>query len=199
MDFVLKIVDLYWIEQTIDNDEDLCLHGHVFVQIGNTIVDTGTKDDWTLSVGAYRMLHSIYRNHCAEDLYTGYFLTCCGHGMWVDKKTGALIISDCPYGLNWSVTHQGDNVHLTTEAGEQVTMALTTYREIVFAFADQIEAFYQSNSPKTFYDAESKNAFHQFWSEWQALRNGNTTEIFSKKQNSSIITKIISRIKPNKT
>ena len=171
MGFELRILDLFWLKG-LDDCEDLCLHGHVFVQIGEEVVDDGAKSDWTLSVSAYRMLRTIYENHDANDLKTELLITCCGHSMLVDGKTEQLIIFDCPHGINWSVIHEGGNVCLTTKANTQATIPCATYRDIIFAFADQIERFYQSCAPKTFYDIEDEKAFQKFWTNWKKWRTG---------------------------
>ena len=37
--FEIKIIDLHWIDRKEDDGKDLCLHGNVFVRIGDEIID----------------------------------------------------------------------------------------------------------------------------------------------------------------
>ena len=57
--FVIEIIALHWIDGKEDDGKDLCLHGNVFVRIGNEIIDNGVDNDWIVSAGALMMLHSI--------------------------------------------------------------------------------------------------------------------------------------------
>ena len=64
--FVIKIIDLHWIDRKEDDGKDLCLHGNIFVRIGDEIIDNGIDNaDWTVSAGALMMLRSIETNHIA--------------------------------------------------------------------------------------------------------------------------------------
>jgi len=180
MEFELRIIELHWADGSSDDPDDLCLHGKVFVRIGDEIVDEGiyrhacgTLRYWTVSAGAYRMLESVYSDHAAG--YERHLLTCCGHFMYIDEEADKLFFIDCPYGLDWSVAHEGDTVTLTTEAKTQVTISLADYRDIVFAFADEIKAFYEKCSPKTppLEDFEQL-ALERFWTDWERWRSQKT-------------------------
>jgi len=178
MGFELKIIDLHWIDGSADMPDDLCLHGHVFVKIGDEVVDDGTKDAWSMRVGVYRLLESVYQDHIASRGH-GYFLTCCGSFMFIDEKTDRLTFMDCPYGQDWTVTHEGETVRLTTSAGTQVIIQLTQYKDIVFAFADEIKAFYEACSPKTPpIDDIERNAWKRFRRDWIRWRYPQETDEF---------------------
>jgi AmmeMemoRadiSam system protein A len=57
MNFELKIISLHWIIDEPDNITDLCLHGRVFVRIGEKTIDDGT-DTWTVSAGVFVCIKS---------------------------------------------------------------------------------------------------------------------------------------------
>jgi len=171
LEFELRIIELHWITGSSDDPDDLCLHGKVFVRIGDEIVDDGKSDDWTVSAGAYRMLESVYSDHIENS--GEQFLPCCGHSMYIGIDR--LLFIDCPSGLDWSITHKGDTVTLTRKAKTQITMPLLDYKDIVFAFADEIKAFYEKCSPKTppLEDFEQL-ALERFWTDWERWRNPKT-------------------------
>jgi len=172
-DFELRIIDLYWITNQADDPTDLCLHGKIFVRIGNEIVDDGkTKDNsWTVSTGAYRMLKSLYFNHSPSS--GEHLLPCCGFSLFIDENnTSELIISDCPFGLDWAVAHENNKVTLISAANTQVVIPLEDYKKIVFDFADEIKAFYDKSSEKRPETSHEKSAYKLFWKNWEKLRNG---------------------------
>jgi len=171
MGFELKIHDLYWIDDSDDNPDDLCLHGKVLVKIGDELVDDGTKDSWTVSAGAYHMLKSVYEAHIPSR-NSAHMFPCCGHFMCIDETSGKLGIIGCPSGLDWTVTHEDDTVKLTTGAGIQATIPLAQYRNIVFVFADEIKAFYETCAPKISpTEAFEHDAWKRFWRDWEQWRH----------------------------
>jgi len=170
LEFELRIIDLHWIDGSSDYPDDLCLHGHVFVRIGEEVLDDGTSDGWTVSAGAYQLLKSAYEDHIADDINDIHLLPCCGDGIWIDETTDKLRICGCISGLDWSVTHEGGAVRLTTGSNTQVILSLEEYRTIVFQFADAIQVFYETCSPKSFFDEVAEQGYHRFWTDWTQWR-----------------------------
>jgi len=175
MNFEIKINDLYWIQEVADDPADLCLHGKVFVKIGDKVIDDGVTEDWSVSAGAYYMLKSLYHDHLAGG--DTNLRPCCGHFMVIDEKTNELFIMDCSYGLDWSVTHENGMVKLSVDENTQTVLPFEEYKSIIFEFADTIKSFYDKCSPKTptGKDFEVK-AYQRFWRDWRKMRNGNFTK-----------------------
>lgn len=172
MSFELKINDLYWIKGVADDPADLCLHGKVFVKIGDKVIDDGIEKDWAVSAGAYYMLKSVYSDHLTGS--SEVLHPCCGHFMFIDEKTDALVIMDCPLGLDWSVKHEGCIVKLIVDEHTQIVIPLAEYKETVFEFADAIKSFYNACSPKVPTGEKFEvDGYQKFWEDWEKLRNGN--------------------------
>ena len=166
----IRIIDLHWITGSEDDPSDLCLHGNVFLRIGNEIIEDEADYKKTVSLSAYRMLESLYSDHIHGD-NGQLLLPCCGSFMGVDKETDEPIIVGCPNGRDWSVTHLGQTVTLTTAEGTQVCMPSEEYREIVFEFVDAVKSFYDECSPKIIIDDYENEGYRKFWDNWEARRN----------------------------
>ncbi|BCZ46795.1 hypothetical protein psyc5s11_28620 [Clostridium gelidum] len=169
--FVIKIIDLHWIDGKEDDGKDLCLHGNVFVRIGDEIIDNGIdNDDWTVSAGALMMLRSIETNHIAFK-EENHMLPCCGHFMYIDEKTNKIVVLGCPTGIDWTVIHKGNNVKLITETGKETIIPNNEYEEIIFSYTDKLKEFYNNSMPKIFSDDYDRKSYVEFWKEWNQIRN----------------------------
>ena len=156
-----------WICGPEDDPEDLCLHGHVTVQIGDTRLE-----DWgTVSATALYLLKTLTEDKLASP-YDIQMIPCCGHFLIPNDDLTQVTISGCDNGTDWSTRHEGDNVRLTLLTGEEVVLPLAEYREEVFRFADRIEAYYQACQPKKLPEDEfSRNGYLAFWNEWHRRRS----------------------------
>lgn len=98
-------------------------------------------------------------------------LPCCGFFIIPNDTEDIVEITGCPNGIDWSIIHSESDVKLITEKGNEVNIKLTTYRDIVFDFADKIEAFYKNCQPKVIpTDEFDRNGFIKFWKEWHNRR-----------------------------
>lgn len=89
-----------------------------------------------------------------------------------DAKLENVIISGCNSGIDWTVRHSGEDVVLTLENGSEETIPLEEYRQEVYRFADKIEEYYKSCSPKQIpEDSFSRDGYIAFWNEWHRRRN----------------------------
>lgn len=114
--FQIAATKFYWINGEADDPEDLCLHGHVVVSIG----DRHLEDNCTVSATALYLLKSLTEDHIAgEDIQ---LLPCCGHFYMPDEGLENVIISGCDNGTDWTVIHSGNSVILTLEDGMAVTV-----------------------------------------------------------------------------
>lgn len=164
--FSLHLSDLHWLPGS-DETEDLCLHGHAAVMIGDELLEY----DATVSATALYLLKSTREDHI---LGAGLqMLPCCGHFLIANEEKTRVEIVGCDSGVDFSVIHEGDGVRLATESGSCVCIPLSEYRAAVFAFADEIERFYQESKPKRIpTDKFEKDGYLAFWAEWRSLREG---------------------------
>lgn len=166
--FKIDAENLCWIDDSADNPEDLCLHGHAEVYIGTQKLEY----DACVSSSALYLLKSLSENHFI-DTSSNQMLPCCGFFMIADEKLENVDISGCDNGIDWSVIHDGENVRLVLEDGMEEIVPMSDYRKEVLAFADKIENFYNSCSPKIMpKDEFNRNGYIAFWNEWHRRRGG---------------------------
>ena len=164
--FSLSVSAMTWLPGS-DETEDLCLHGHAAVMIGDELLEY----DATVSATALYLLKSLKKDHKIYE--SNQMLPCCGFFMIANEDLSSVDICGCPNGIDWSVLHEGDTVVLVTAAGNTVRIPWEDYRATVFAFADKIEAFYKKSEPKAIpHDAFEEDGYQAFWNEWRAIRYG---------------------------
>lgn len=140
--FSIDATDFEWIDGSKDNSEDLCLHGHAIVYIGKYKLEY----DATISATALYLLKTLTENHIIDT--DNQMLPCCGFSMIPNETLDNVTISGCPNGIDRSVTHDGNSVILELENGIRECVSIDEYMKEVFNFADKIEAFYKSCTPK---------------------------------------------------
>lgn len=181
--FSIKATDLIWICDNPDDPNDLCLHGHVRAEIGESVLE----DDGTVSATALYLLKTLTENKLMAP-HDIQMIPCCGHFMIANDDLTNVTILGCDYGTDWSTVHTADGVKVILSGGEETEIPFEAYRAEVFAFADSIEAFYQSCTPKKILSDEfAKNGYIAFWNEWHRRRNefaesdeGRKSEIISR-------------------
>lgn len=164
--FLIDATDLCWIDESADDADDLCLHGHAIVYIGNERLEF----DATVSATALYLLKTLTEEHI---IHTGIqMLPCCGHFYIPDGKLENVVILGCDRGIDWTVKHSGKDVILILESGTEITITLDEYRQEVYKFADKIEDYYKLCSPKNVPSDEfERNGYIAFWNEWHRRRN----------------------------
>ena len=172
--FWIKATNLAWINGAEDDPEDLCLHGLARVQIG----DQRLEYDATISATALYLLKTLTENHILHA--DNQMLPCCGNFMIPDAGLKNVKIVGCDHGIDWSVLHEGEQVRLILEDGYEEVVPLAAYRAEVCRFADEIESFYSSCTPKRIpKDKFERDGYTAFWNEWHRRRNQATgTEAF---------------------
>ena len=161
--FKLEILDKYWLPGQPE-ETDLCLHGTVRVQIGDDVLE----DEVCLSAAALHLLRSITEDHepdCLAKLFpTDGFC-------WTPDGEGSIYLGGCPNGgFDGYVTHEDDVVRIALEELPAVQIPLTEYQAKVFAFADQVEAFFRQSKLKVVNDELDKLWYPLFWEEWRLRR-----------------------------
>lgn len=167
MGFSIDVNNLSWINGSKDDPEDLCLHGHAVVVIG----DRRFEYDATVSATALYLLKTLEEDHVIHK--DNQMLPCCGHFVVANDDLNNVAIIGCPNGIDWSVLHNNDNsVTIITDDGTEETVSLTNYKAEVYKFADKIEKFYSSCSPKVLpKDEFDRNGYIAFWNEWHRRRS----------------------------
>jgi len=169
--FEISILRQHWIKDDgTDDPEDLCSHGTVTVQIGKEVICD--NHNVTTSAAALHLMRTTKLNYSPMD-FAGQLLPCCGHFMTVADNGETLYIHGCPNGIDWTVKHfENGFVYLTTESGNHMIITTEEYKNTIFNFADEVEAFYAASSPKILPDDENdREAYKLFWNEWNNLRN----------------------------
>ncbi len=164
--FLIDATDLCWIDGSADNADDLCLHGHAIVYIGNERLEF----DATVSATALYLLKTLTEEHIIHK--DNQMLPCCGHLYVPDDNLQNVTIIGCNNGVDWTVKHSGRDVILILESGTEITIPLEEYRQEVYKLADKIEDFYKLCSPKNVPSDEfERNGYIAFWNEWHRRRN----------------------------
>lgn len=168
--FVIDILDMYWINGKRDDQNDLCLHGKVYLKIGDEVL--ADIYECNISSAALYLLKSIELNHIAGKM-SNQLIPHCGHFIMPDNESDTVEIMGCIYGVDWSVLHSDDNVKLVTEKGSEVTISSDKYKEIIYGFVDKVEEFYKKCQPKLPpTDNYEREGYDKFWKEWERRKNG---------------------------
>lgn len=150
----------------IDETEDLCLHGHTIVHIGEKKLEY----DSTISATALYLLKTLTENHIINT--DNQLLPCCGFSFIPNDTLDNVVILGCNNGIDWSVTHDGDTVIIELEDGTRENISIDEYKKKVFEFADKVETFYKSCAPKKIpKDKIDHDGYIAFWNEWHRRRN----------------------------
>ena len=160
--FQIILESLHWIKNDgMDDPDDLCLHGHIFVVIGEDAIEC----DATISAAGLYLLRTLTENHIIHDGEA--MLPHCGNSMIANDDLSAVDIFGCPNGIDWSVIHEADKIRLITEMGKETLIGFKEYSEEVFAFADKIKSYYDKCQPKNIPSMETeRDGYVAFWNEW---------------------------------
>ena len=131
--FKIDVDQFSWICGSEDDPEDLCLHGHVTVQIGKTVMEY----DGTVSATALYLLKTLTNDKIMSE-YDIQMVPCCGHFLIANQDLSEVTISGCDDGLDWSTEHEGDGVRLTLPSGESRWVDFYSYRYQVLQFVEKV-------------------------------------------------------------
>ena len=167
--FIINILNLYWVNGENDDPDDLCLHGDVYVKIGDEVV--ADKYPCTVSSTALYLLKSLKEDHILGE-GENQMLPCCGFFIIPHDTNDTVEISGCPNGIDWTIFHTDCNVKLITEKGTETLIELKSYMEVVYNFVDKVEDFYKKSKKKNIpTDEFDYNGYIKFWREWKNRRN----------------------------
>lgn len=170
--FKIDVKDMCWIGGKTDDPHDLCAHGYVTACIG----DEQFEFKGTVSATALRLLKTLTENHSLGKSGE-QMIPCCGHFIIPNDTADSVEICGCDKGVDWSVVHNNDEtVTLITEDGNETTICFDDYEKAVFDFADKVEGFYKSCTPKIApTDDFDKDGYIAFWTEWYRRRYSDKT------------------------
>ena len=174
--FKIKADGFEWICGDADDPKDLCLHGHVTAQFGDTIL----QDYGTVSATALYLLKTLREDSMIED-HTVQMIPCCGHFVIPNEDLTEVVISGCNNGTDWSTVHEGDCVRLILPTGQEEVVSLQDYLCEVLAFAEEVKRFYDACTPKEVPEDEfDRNGYIAFWNEWERRYNEGLTLLKQK-------------------
>jgi hypothetical protein len=167
---ILQLHNLHWLAEDAP-ERDLCAHGAVTVQIGETLLATPDDGDWCVSAASIYLLRTLTTTHTYDAPVGEQLMPCCGFAMYPQDNSADVFIMGCSSGVDWEVHHEGDRVRLRTYQGEEEMLSLEEWRRIVAAFADAVASFYAASAPKQFSDSYDAQGFAAFQAEWARRRN----------------------------
>ena len=165
--FKIKADQLAWIGGAADDPQDRCLHGHVTVQFGDTVLE----DHGTVSATALYLLKTLTDNKIMAS-YDIQMIPCCGHFLIANADLTEVQISGCDTGTDWSTIHEGNAVRFILPSGQEEVVSLRDYQYEVLDFAIRAKQFYDACTPKELPENEfDRNGHVAFWNEWQRRYN----------------------------
>jgi len=171
--FRISASNFEWIGGTNDDPQDLCLHGFVRAQFGETVLEQAG----TVSATALYLLKTLTDDKIMSD-HDIQMIPCCGHFFIAHEGLQEVTILGCDIGADWTTIHDGDTVCLRLPSGQEERVSLSDYRREVLMFADAVKHFYDSCSPKELpTDEFHRNGYLAFWNEWNwRYQKGSVTQ-----------------------
>lgn len=171
-DFEIKILRLHWVkDDDLDDPDDLCIHGEVFLRIGNQILSDQKSGSWSIGATGLFLMRTLDVNYNPGD-FNNQLLPCCGHFM-IPDKTGEnyVAIQGCNTGIEWSIKHDNNSVKWVSESNEVGTISKPQYQSMILRLIEEIEMFYSTSEPKNIPNEHfDQEAWRQFNAEWDELK-----------------------------
>jgi hypothetical protein len=164
----LKATSLHWLEKS-NPFEDCCLHGGVYLKLGDSLISDGRDTDWTVSTAALNLLKTLKQNHKVEDERP--LIPHCGHTMWVHEgEPDGLYLGACDIGIDWSIIHESGPV-LHKLKNKTILTSYEMWCDAVCQFSDQVYGFFMTAWPKIIHDDDDQRGFELFMSLWLQYRS----------------------------
>ena len=132
--FKIRADQFEWINGAKDDPQDLCLHGRVTAQFGDTILE----DHGTVSATALYLLKTLTEDKPMQP-YDIQMIPCCGHFLMANSDLTEVQISGCDTGTDWSTVHEGDSVRFILPTGQEEVVSLREYQYEVLDFAKSVK------------------------------------------------------------
>ena len=165
--FKIRADQFEWINGSKDDPQDLCLHGRVTVQFGDTILE----DHGTVSATALYLLKTLTEDKLMQP-YDIQMIPCCGYFLIANSDLTEVQISGCDTGTDWSTVHEGDSVRFILPTGQEEVVSRREYQYEVLDFAKSVKRYYDACTPKEIPEDEfDRNGYIAFWKEWHRRYN----------------------------
>jgi hypothetical protein len=171
--FEIEITRQGWLDADEDDlPGDLCSHGDVRLEIGGQVIVPGDGErSYTISTSALALLRTLESSHSPEHPVADALVLHCG----------MILMMSCPIGIDWAVTHLGEQVRLHDVVlcdeigttidfpGLAVEIAESAYRRQIVAFAEKAKEPFDAASSKTPGDEIDRELYAKFWLEYDSL------------------------------
>jgi hypothetical protein len=164
----IRPLNLFWLHKE-NVSADLCAHGRVEVRIGDDVVVRPDQGDVTVSAAALYLMRTLERPHSKQARVGDQLFPCCGFTMWDHPGSADVLIVGCPNGIDLEVEFDRGDVVVRAGDDRSWVVPLVDWRSAVFAFADDVAAFYSASAPKT-PSADDEPGFRKFAAEWARRR-----------------------------
>lgn len=166
----LRANNLRWINGPADDPTDLCAHTDIeFAINGDSLLDATAGANLTASAAALFLLRTLERSHTRDDPVAEHLFPCCGFTMYEQSDSADVFVMGCGNGANFDVIRTAPGVSVRAADGRDWSVSTEEWRTAVFAFADQVAAFYEACAPKQPSD-EDAPGWRAFQSEWARRR-----------------------------
>lgn len=160
-----------------------CLSAAVEIELNGCVLEIPNDELFTISTAALLLLRSLHEDvsiSIDDHLEWNQMIPHCGYVM-VESQQEVNFYGTCPVGISWSVEHIDRNVRLfdflssfgtdmeVTQHDDLVYIPWVDYASEILRIANEVQAFYQNASPKRFDDQETKQAYEQYWREYESL------------------------------
>jgi hypothetical protein len=162
--FELEIMEQGWLDVPDAERDDLCSHGDLRLVIGGRVIAAGDgSGDYTISTSALSLLRTLESDHGRGPrvVPTSLVMHC-----------GMLLMTSCPEGIDWSVSHQDGRVLLAdvvkneTERfpGLAAELSEDEYRRSIVAFAEAAKEPFAAVEKSL--DESTRAEYEAFWREY---------------------------------
>jgi len=178
LNFEVEIVEQGWLKGDAHYDVvayDLCSHGDIRLVIGGEVISAGDRGEqkYGISETALALLRTLEADHSVDAPVAEQLVM---HGC------GTILMTTCPVGIDWSVSHIGGHVRIanvvrrdTVAAPDEVLFPGLTaeideagYRRQVIAFADRAKELF-AGIDKLLEDDFDRREYEGFWREYEGL------------------------------
>lgn len=168
-DFEIEITEQGWINGEPESARnDLCSHGDIRIVIGGRVIAPGDgHGDYTISTSALALLRTLELDYPSDPGADDPLVLHCG----------MLLMTSCPIGIYWSVTHAGGRVRLSNVnacdeigsvrefPGLSVDLPEDDYRRQIVVFAEKAKLPFVGIE-KVFHDDDDSALYAEFWREY---------------------------------
>ena len=170
-DFEIQITEQGWISDQPDSvRDDLCSHGDIRLVIGGRVIAPGDgQGGYTISTSALTLLRTLDVDYSSSPGTDNQMILCCG----------MILMTSCPIGVYWSVSHAAGRVRLADVAfceeigsvrefpGLSVDLAEDEYRRRIVAFAHEAKQPF-AGIEKVIDEDWERDMYREFWREYNA-------------------------------